>query len=204
MVYTYEDGSTIQKKYDDLTLEEKQQLPPPPPSKKRVYRRTPPTPNSSVVRVREESNIPPPPTRVKKGDVSRIPPPTPMSAEELALKYPNSIFLVNNKIVTYKKVLDFVKKNKDVIVSTSEKNGKKIIAFNLNQKKYSKEETINLVYNKVISGPEITNFGFKYYLDNKLITKHQLNKIKPNKISNIEVKVNQNSNVKIIYITSKK
>lgn len=204
VVYTYEDGSTIQKKYDDLTLEEKQQLPPPPPSKKRVYRRTPPTPNSSVVRVREESNIPPPPTRVKKGDVSRIPPPTPMSAEELALKYPNSIFLVNNKIVTYKKVLDFVKKNKDVIVSTSEKNGKKIIAFNLNQKKYSKEETINLVYNKVISGPEITNFGFKYYLDNKLITKHQLNKIKPNKISNIEVKVNQNSNVKIIYITSKK
>lgn len=142
---------------------------------------------------------------VKKEDTSNIPPPpAPMSAEELVLKYPNSTFLVNNKIVTYKQVLDFVKKNKDVIVSTSEKNGKKIIAFNLNQKKHSKEEVINLTYNKVISGPEITNFVFKYYLDNKPITKHQLNKIKPNKISNIEVKANQNSNVKIIYITSKK
>ncbi|MDE1206227.1 M56 family metallopeptidase [Tenacibaculum larymnensis] len=167
----------------------------------------PPTQSYKVVRKGEVSNIPPSPSttiRVKKGDISRIPPPTPMSAEELALKYPNSIFLVNNKIVTYKKVLDFVKKNKDVIVSTSEKNGKKIIAFNLNQKKHSKEEIINLTYNKVISGPEITNFVFKYYLDNKPITKRQLNKIRPNKISNIEVKANQNSNIKIIYITSKK
>ncbi|WP_124590462.1 M56 family metallopeptidase [Tenacibaculum discolor] len=148
VVYTYEDGSTIQKKYDDLTLEEKQQLPPPPPPKKRVYRRTPPTPNSPGVRMREESNIPPPPTRVKKGDISRIPPPPPhirvkkgmrtppesMSPLEYIKKHKdyNSEYYYNGKKISYKKAIKLLESDSSINLHSWYKNGKAV--FKLSNK----------------------------------------------------------------------
>lgn len=148
VVYTYEDGSTIQKKYDDLTLEEKQQLPPPPPPKKRVYRRTPPTPNSPRVRMREESNIPSPPTRVKKGDISRIPlppphirvkkgmrtPPESMSPLEYIKKHKdyNSEYYYNGKKISYKKAIKLLESDSSINLHSWYKNDKAV--FKLSNK----------------------------------------------------------------------
>ncbi|WP_440122703.1 M56 family metallopeptidase [Tenacibaculum sp. Ill] len=148
VVYTYEDGSTIQKKYDDLTLEERKQLPPPPPPKKRVYRRTPPTPNSPVVRMGEESNIPPPPTRVKKGDVSRIPPPPPHIRVKKGMRTPpepispleyikkhkdnNSEYYYNGKKISYKKTIKLLESDNSINLHNWNKNGKAV--FKLSDK----------------------------------------------------------------------
>lgn len=131
VVYTYEDGSTIQKKYDDLTLEEKQQLPPPPPPKKRVYRRTPPTPNSPGVRMREESNILPPPTRVKKG--MRTPPES-MSPLEYIKKHKdyNSEYYYNGKKISYKKAIKLLESDSSINLHSWYKNGKAV--FKLSNK----------------------------------------------------------------------
>lgn len=147
VVYTYEDGSIIHKKYDELTLEEKQQLPPPPP-KKRIYRRTPPTPNSPIVRVGEESNIPPPPTRVKKGDVSRIPPPPPHIRVKKGMRTPpepmapleyikkhkdnNSEYYYNGKKISYKKAIKLLESDNSINLHNWNKNGKAV--FKLSDK----------------------------------------------------------------------
>ncbi|WP_417799669.1 M56 family metallopeptidase [Tenacibaculum sp.] len=150
VVYTYEDGSTIQKKYDDLTLEERKQLPPPPPPKKGVYRRTPPAPNSPVVRIGEESNIPPPPplTRVKKGGISHTPPPPPHIRIKKGMRTPpepispleyikkhkdnNSEYYYNGKKISYKKALKLLKSNNSINLHNWNKNGKAI--FKLSDK----------------------------------------------------------------------
>lgn len=150
VVYTYEDGSTIQKKYDDLTLEERKQLPPPPPPKKGVYRRTPPAPNSPVVRIGEESNIPPPPplTRVKKGGISHTPPPPPHIRIKKGMRTPpepispleyikkhkdnNSEYYYNGKKISYKKALKLLESDNSINLHNWNKNGKAV--FKLSDK----------------------------------------------------------------------
>ncbi|MEE4000748.1 M56 family metallopeptidase [Tenacibaculum sp. FZY0031] len=150
VVYTYEDGSTIQKKYDDLTLEERKQLPPPPPPKKGVYRRTPPAPNSPVVRIGEESNIPPPPplTRVKKGGISHTPPPPPHIRIKKGMRTPpepispleyikkhkdnNSEYYYNGKKISYKKALKLLKSDNSINLHNWNKNDKAV--FKLSDK----------------------------------------------------------------------
>lgn len=102
--------------------------------------------DDKIVSEFKRSNLPPPPPKatfpeVKKGDVNNItppskkysnnsiPPPPPMSAEEMVFRYPKAKYYVNNKSVSHKKALTFVKNHKEISVLTQEKNGEKIIKF---------------------------------------------------------------------------
>lgn len=136
VVYTYEDGSVIQKKYDDLTLEEKQQLPPPPPH------------NYRVVKKGEISDIPPSPTRGKKGDISRIPPPPPRIRVKKGMRTPpesmspleyikkhkdyNSEYYYNGKKISYKKAIKLLESDSSINLHSWYKNGKAV--FKLSNK----------------------------------------------------------------------
>ncbi|MGG6229293.1 M56 family metallopeptidase [Tenacibaculum sp. SDUM215027] len=136
VVYTYEDGSIIQKKHDDLTLEEKQQLPPPPPH------------NYRIVKKGEASDIPPPPTRVRKGDVSRIPPPPPHIRVKKGMRTPpepispleyikkhkdnNSEYYYNGKKISYQKAIKLLEPDNSINLHNWNKNGRAV--FKLSDK----------------------------------------------------------------------
>ena len=162
--------------------------------------------DDKVVTEFKRSNLPPPPPKttfpeVKKGDISNIPPPSrkysnnsippppPMSAEEMVFRYPKAKYYVNDKKTTYKNVSSFVKNKKGISVVTQEKNGEKIIKF------FTPE------FLKPMKTPN--NSNIIYYLDNKIISKSELDKIIPDKIASVSVKKNKD-NSKSIYVVSKK
>lgn len=157
-------------------------------------------------------HLPPPPPKagfpkVKKGDVTNIPPPPRrIRPEEYVKKHKKATFYFNNKKVSYKKALRLVKKEKLLHISTQEDKGKKVIKFVTkkavdkglvykNKQKPSNNEVLNLFQN--------SNENISYYLDEKKISKLALEKMNSDDIASISVKRNKD-NSKSIYLISKK
>lgn len=157
--------------------------------------------NGKVVSEFKKVNVPPAPP--KKYRASTIPPPPPMSAEELVFRYPKARFYVNNKKVSHKVALAFVKNNEDISVITQEKQGKKIIKFTQLKSQVSIDKINDLSNSEIIGLPKGPTEDISYYLDDQPIAKADLDKISPQKIATITVK-KEKDNSKSIYATSKK
>lgn len=91
----------------------------------------PPAPNAPLVHRGEKSDIPPPPSpNVKKEDISNIPPPpTPPSPLDyvISMAKKGATFLYENKKISSDKAIELLKKNKELNIESSNKNGKQIV-----------------------------------------------------------------------------
>ena len=215
-----------------LTAEDKLLLPPPPPipnaSKEEILKAK----KAYTAWEIRTGNIPPPPKvnfpKVKKGEVSNIPPPPPpVRAKELVFKHPNAIFYFDGKKVSNKEILDLVKNKKGLNVSTQNIDTKKTILFTSKdyQEKgwkevnnqtiyYIKKEGETIYFNrwgrsvdkngKEINKNNSRHANTKYYLDGKLVSKKEIDKINPEKIKSVNVKKSKDGNGSVYIISHKK
>ncbi|MCF2875457.1 MULTISPECIES: M56 family metallopeptidase [unclassified Tenacibaculum] len=192
-------NSTYYKLRNELTEEDKKLLPPPPPK-----------PVSIKVKKEHSASTPTsaPSNFVKKGETSMIPPPpAPMTAKEFVFRYPKATYFFNNKKVSHEEVIKITKNTKDLRVVTKDVNNKKVIKFTTkkyasSQKKVSIDKIDKLTNEEILQLPKGSSKNTRYYLNNKPITKAQLDKIPSNKIESIYVK-REKGKPNSIYATSK-
>ena len=170
------DQKVFYKLKSELTNDDKLLIPPPPP-----------VPNASKEEIlkaekaykdwqkKNRNNIPPPPPPIKSID----------HIVNMAKK--GATFYFEGNKIDADKAIDLTKNNQNLSIET-----KKINNTNFE---------VSITKKGVETNAKVENI--KYYLDNKLITKKEMELIKPDKIASVDVKKNKDGSGSV-YITTKK